>query len=125
MIIENNSINIVGDKAISIGENSLGKVLGNNIVNASQAIVVKDGSIVESLNNTLISNNLDYVVFPKKKFFNKALLKVNNTTFSQKYLFSEYSDISINIQNKILTNIIYSNKIKDRLYGNLYGKSSK
>lgn len=106
------------DKAISAGENSTFEVNDCFIKNNAIGIVSKDNSVVVSKNNQLINNQLDLAVFKKKKIYSYPTFKNKNTVINN-YLVEKKSKISG------LDDIIYSSNVEDKLYGNLYGRSSE
>lgn len=121
-----NDINIINakDKGLSGGEDS--KLIGNNIniYDTSLPLSCKDLSIM-TLNNVKINNSdVVFSVFQKKPEYGPASMTCENITFSnykKDYLVQKNNNLIIN--SKKITQ-----KVKDvesKLYGNLYGKSSK
>ncbi len=89
-IIQNNKFANIFDKAISIGEKS-STIIKNNFINKSSiGIAIKDGSQAEINNlNIKFSKISDVMVYNKKSFYNKSLVKINDSDKSLK----------VNIQN--------------------------
>ena len=114
----NSSFYRVQDKAISAGENSWFYVTSSKFLNNEIALVAKDGSLLISKENTLLNNRLDLVAFKKKKIFGPPSVEIINTTIKP-VLIEKKSNV------KGLSEIIYSSNVESKLYGNLYGKSSK
>lgn len=106
------------DKAISAGEKSKFEINDCLIRDNEIGIVSKDNSIVISKNNQLIKNQLDLAVFKKKKIYVHPTY-TNENTIINSYLIEKKSNISG------LENVIYSSNVEDKLYGNLYGRSTK
>lgn len=116
--IVKSNFTLAKDKAISAGENSRFEVNDCFIKNNAIGLVSKDNSVVISKNNQLINNKLDLAVFKKKKIYSYPTFKNINTVINN-YLVERKSIISG------LDDIIYSSNVEDKLYGNLYGRSSK
>jgi hypothetical protein len=108
----------VKDKAISAGEKSEVKVIKCEFINNEIALVVKDQSKLYSENNILINNRLDFTSFKKKKIFFQPSSNFINTNIKN-YLIEEGSKVLG------LKNIIFIDDVESKLYGNIYGKSSK
>ncbi len=78
--IENNYIEKSGDKCISIGEQSIGPVIYNNILNGCNiGIEVKDGSEVFASNNVIVNNSIGINGYRKKAIFPNGFIQVYNT----------------------------------------------
>ena len=116
--ISNSFFENIYDKAISSGEESSITISNSNIFNSEQAIVIKDGSFVESNTNILENNKLDLVVFQKKPFYSSSNYRNINTDI-KKYLIEPHNDIFG------LNNIETTENVKNLLYGNIYGKATK
>ena len=67
----------IKDKALSLGENSKGKISNIKIQDSKLGIAVKDGSELELLNFTSINNEYDIAVFNKKKEYGESRLYYN------------------------------------------------
>jgi hypothetical protein len=106
------------DKAVSAGEKSIVEISNCRLDNNEIAIVSKDQSIVVSKNNDLNNNRLDLAVFKKKKFYSRPTI-INHNTFFKNYLIEKKSNI------EGFENIIFSSNVEDKLYGNLYGRSTE
>lgn len=108
----------IKDKAISVGEKSEVKVYRCKFVDNEIALVVKDQSRLYSEDNILINNRLDFTSFKKKKIFFHPSSNFINTNIKN-YLIEDKSKVLG------LKNIIFINDVESKLYGNIYGKSSK
>ena len=100
-------INLVGDKGISVGENSNVEIKKLISKNSNIGVASKDGSITR-INNAFLENmNICFSAYNKKQEFNGGLLDINNyqcNNYSQKYDFDDQSIIKLN--KKIVKNII-------------------
>ena len=106
-----------GDKAISLGENSIFNGVNININNAFIAVANKDGS-KSKIDKIEISNSkFNFAVFNKKTEYNPPKLTIKNFNFpysDQDYLLSEksklfinQSDLKSNASNEYINKIIY------------------
>ena len=106
-----------GDKAISLGENSIFNGVNININNAFIALANKDGS-KSKIDKIEISNSkFNFAVFNKKTEYNPPKLTIKNFNFpysDQDYLLSEksklfinQSDLKSNASNEYINKIIY------------------
>lgn len=116
--ISNCDFKNIYDKAISAGEESFFEVDNINVSNSEIGIVSKDKSSINIKNSTFYKNNLDFASFIKKDFFGTSKANFSNTT-PKSYLIEHGSNIDG------LQDIIYSNKVEKKLYGNMYGRASK
>ena len=122
--IEDISMSNVGDKGISSGEKS--DLIANRIeINSSEiAICCKDKSTILISNANLNFNTIGITAFQKKPEFGFAKIIATNTQIS-----NTINPFLIETGSKLLMdgNEIKSNneKVKDLLYGVIYGKSSK
>jgi hypothetical protein len=119
--IHNSFFNNVQDKAISAGESSNVSINNSLITNSELGIVVKDGSNVNSLKNSLKNNKIDYAVFFKKDFYSPPYLKADSINSNTLSLFQKGAKINI----KKETKFEYLDDVETLLYGKIYGKSSK
>lgn len=119
ILVDNSYFDNVQDKAISAGEKSNFELKQNIISNSELAIVCKDGSVISSTRDSLVNNKLDIVAFIKKNEYDFPVINIHNTKFS-KYLVEK--DVRVNGVNIPLKRV---KKVKDKLYGKEYGKSSK
>ena len=116
--IENCNFISSQDKAVSAGENSEFVINNSFFENNEIAIVSKDNSSVISSDNILVNNTLDLAVFKKKKIYNHPSLSIINTNYKN-YLIEKKSII------RGIEDLEYTSNVEEKLYGNLYGKSSK
>jgi hypothetical protein len=119
--ISNSYFENVMDKAVSAGESSDLTLNSSVIKNSEMAIVVKDGSLLNSSNNILLKNKIDYSVFFKKDFYPSPTLIVDSINNLSENLFQK--GIFLITDQKI--DINYLDDVESLLYGRLYGKSSK
>jgi hypothetical protein len=122
--ISNVVLDNIGDKGLSSGENS--QMIANNIEisNSEIAICSKDLSTIIISDINLQNNKIGFTAFQKKPEFGPAVIKglgVKLKNITVPYLIESKSNCSINGE------IVRSSKdnVKDILYGNQYGKSSK
>ena len=118
IFIENCKFLSSQDKAVSAGEKSEIKILNSYFDKNEIAVVSKDDSHVFLINNSLINNNLDIAVYKKKKIYDHATLYIENTKI-QNYLIEKKSIIDG------FSDIVFTANVEEKLYGNLYGKSSE
>jgi hypothetical protein len=109
----------IEDKAISAGEESNFETTNNKIENSELGLVCKDGSTLISNNDTLINNNIDLVVFIKKKFFKQPIVHLKATNIETNLIEKRVIVTGMNIPKNV------AKRVKDKLYGNEFGKSSK
>ena len=121
IFINKNKFDNIEDKCISAGENSITRVSENKIYNSEIALVCKDGSQMESINNMFINNRLDIVAFKKKSFYKHPIIKIDTTAHSLNYLFQENSIIHTSDS---IQNLKFLKDVESLLYGNFYGKAS-
>ena len=95
---ENLLSNNTFDKGISVGENSDVKITNLKTFNTNIGLAVKDGSKANLKNVDFDKNNLDIVVFNKKKEFSKPSLIINGLSKidMKKILQSEGTKLVIN-----------------------------
>lgn len=122
--ISNITISEVQDKGISVGEDS--HITGRNIIinNSSLALTSKDLSTLK-LDGVQVDNcDVVFTVFQKKPEYGSASINCQNATY--KNYKEEYL---VQINNTLIVNSNERNiKVKDvesKLYGAIYGKSSK
>ena len=116
--IYNSYFEFVMDKIISAGENSDIVAEDNEFRNSEIAIVSKDGSRLNSLNNKFINNNLDIASFIKKRFYDYPEIVID--TFSSNNYLIELGSKVIGIDS-----IQFISDVESKLYGNLYGRASE
>ena len=109
----------IGDKLVSVGENSIVDI--NDIVGKDSFVgfASKDGSILKGNNVNFDNINIPFSSYIKKSEYDKAILKVNAARYQNyliPYLKDRYSIIEINNDNKKNINkevveIIYNKNI--------------
>jgi hypothetical protein len=119
ILIEKSRFVSIQDKAISAGEESVFELKHNIISNSELGIVCKDGSVISSSQDSLINNSLDLVAFIKKNEYGSPEVNIYKTEIS-KYLIEKGVKVT-GIEGPIKR----IKKVKNKLYGNEYGKSSK
>jgi len=120
--INDSEFNLIGDKCISIGEDSSVNLVNNFFQNSEISIVVKDGSIVESMNNKFLKNKLDYVFYIKKPYYGPPSIKKVIEADSTMMLIE--SNLKLDIQQMENFKISTKKNIESIMYGRLYGKKS-
>ena len=109
----------IEDKAISAGEESYFETSNNKIENSELGLVCKDGSTLISNKDFLLNNNIDLVVFMKKKFFKQPVVHLKETEIQSNLIEKKVIVTGLNIPKNV------AKRVKDKLYGNEFGKSSK
>jgi hypothetical protein len=109
----------IGDKLVSVGENSIIDI--NDIVGKDSFVgfASKDGSTLKGNNISFNNVNIPFSSYVKKSEYDKAILKVNDVRYQNyliPYLKDQYSLIEINNDtkknvNKEVVEIIYNKKI--------------
>ncbi|MGI9551855.1 MAG: hypothetical protein ACR2MT_11695 [Aurantibacter sp.] len=117
--ITNCTFSKVEDKVISAGEASVFDSSLNTILDSELGLVCKDGSILTSENDSLANNNIDLVMFVKKKFYKQPIVHLKGTEVSTNLIEKKVEVTGLNIPKNV------SKGVKDKLYGNEFGKSSK
>jgi len=79
--IENNTIDVCGDKGISVGERSNPKIMGNKISNCLIGIAVKDQSNALIENNEIKNNDEGVSLYKKKEEFGGAFATLVGNLF--------------------------------------------
>ena len=106
----------IKDKGISFGENANGIISNLNFKDSKLGIAVKDGSKLKLTNYEFKNNELDAVVFNKKKEYENASLFINDSNENNqfKYLIGFNNDIIKNeniltkkIENKVINEMLY------------------
>jgi hypothetical protein len=98
-LIRNVRLNEISDKALSVGESSVVKIEDVIIDNTTNAIVSKDGSVVEVKNAVLTNLERGLIAIKKKSGYGPAKLSATGTTLSSvaiPYLLEEGSTMRIN-----------------------------
>ena len=122
VLVNNSFFNKIGDKALSIGESSE-VILENSSVNNSElAVVVKDGSSLNSTNNLLVNNRVDFSVFFKKDFYPPPILEADFVNLKNLNLFQEGVVLRLNL---LPNEIKLIEDVESLLYGKTYGKASE
>lgn len=121
--IEEINIDNAGDKAISAGENSI--IRGTNITvkNCEIAVASKDLSAIFLDYLSLENNKLGFTAFQKKPEFGTAEIVINHSDIDKPdntHLIEHYSSLLLNGK-KVET----TDGVIEKMYGGLYGKSSK
>ncbi len=121
--LENIVIKRAGDKGLSAGENST--ITGKNIEVYQSAIAVasKDNSELNVSNLVLNDNELCFTAFQKKPEFGPATLKITDAVMKNNaldHLIENYSSLLLNGQQMPTVD-----RVKNQMYGVIYGKSSK
>ena len=102
ILIENTTLNIIDDKAISIGEKSDIKINNLYINNSKYGIANKDGSKLEGTNIKILnSKDYDILAFTKKPYYSMSKLLLDNVFYNQKKTLIETGH-SAKINNRIL-----------------------
>lgn len=109
--------NIIKDKGLSFGENSVGNIDNIDFQNSRLGIAVKDGSNLTIEGYTLKDNEYDIAVFNKKNEYEGAKLKLNNS--------NEKTDHNLSFllgnQNTILKdNLFLNNKIDNDIINKIF-----
>ena len=122
--VEGTEIINAGDKAISIGEKSVANVNNVSVLNSEIAINTKDLSTTNIKDMIVKNTNLVFTAFQKKEEFGPGKIMVKNlsvTDVETLYLIEENSSLVIDgkeINEKV-------KKVKERMYGNDYGRKSE
>ncbi len=119
VVITNCSFSNVEDKAISAGEASVFSSSGNKIQYSELGLVCKDGSLLTSKNDSLANNKIDLVMFVKKKFYKQPIVHLMGTEISTNLIEKKVEVTGLKIPKNI------SKNLKDKLYGNEFGKASQ
>lgn len=129
---KNISINGSGDKAISVGEKSTMILENLSISNSAIGIASKDLSVFRANNVNVNSTKLGFTAFQKKDEYGPGSIIIKNLNENNwsgdesvkklKFYLLEPSSV-ININGYSFKYNV--DKVKDFLYGNTYGKSSK
>ena len=115
----------IGDKSLSIGENSQVNINNLNIINSEIGVAVKDNSIAVLENINLSNTTLPVAVFVKKKEYGPAKLEIKNFNLNQSneiLLVDKFSELIIN--GKIIQGDLKGEEVEALLYGNVYGKKT-
>lgn len=117
------TIDSVGDKAISGGEQSNFYIDNITIRNAELAITSKDKSMVKINNSTIEDTRVAYTAFVKKPEYGHSGIEVTNTTLKNielDYLIEKGCYMLID---KLAVETV-DEKVEDYLYGAKFGKKS-
>ena len=110
----------IGDKVISVGENSKGKLQKLIVKNSNIGVAVKDSSYLELISMDSKKTNLDAVVFTKKEEFGPASLTIKKYEGGdydpKKFLIGKKNTLII--ENNVINGEIKNKKIKKNLYLN-------
>ena len=124
MVIENILMDNIGDKALSSGEMSDLTAKNIEIRGSEIAICAKDNSVINISNAFLHFNKIAITAFQKKPEFGPAQIIGSNveiTNAQNSFLIESKSKLILD-GNEIKSN---NERVKDLLYGVIYGKSSK
>ena len=114
----------VGDKLVSLGERSNGKI--KNVVGSDIGIgiAVKDSSNAAIDNVSFVKTPLHFTVFKKKPFFSISSLNIENfvSDSTPSSLISRSQKVTL-MGNDLKSNLT-DKKVRKMLYGNEYGKAS-
>ena len=108
--------NNIKDKGLSFGENSSGKITDINFQYSKLGVAVKDGSKLRLTRYLLKNNQYDVAVFNKKKEYDGAILKINNSVQKNElnyligtnnFIFKDELVLTKIIDNKIINQIFY------------------
>ncbi len=115
----------VGDKVISLGESSALRVNSVSAVKSQIGLVSKDSSKLY-VDNFIYSKVLvPIAAFIKKPEFGNPLIHINKISKLDNSRFLISSDSNVTVMNENLDSSLSSEKIKNMLYGNLYGIKTK
>ena len=124
VVLDSLYIDLIGDKGISVGENS--QLIGKNLfINESEiAITSKDLSVIDLYNVEISNSNVAFTAYQKKPEYGPAKILVSNYTKNEvERDFLIESKSSMILDGEIIPTI--NTKVEDMFYGNIYGKSSK
>ncbi len=113
-----------GDKGLSAGENSFMKVNDIIIKDVELAVASKDMSETEIDNITIENTKVAFTAYQKKPEFGPGFITVHGLKMSKvdkKYLIEDSSAVTVNgktVKSK-------EAKVKDKLYGAMYGMKTK
>ena len=122
--LDNVFVNRAEDKGLSAGENSTLTGSYIEIINSEIAVVSKDTSKVDISNVTINDSNVGFAVFRKKPEFDggsASVSKLKMKNVNQRYLLETGSTLILK-GDEMVPN---EESVKNLLYGNVYGKSSK
>ena len=122
--VEDVLIDGAGDKGISAGEGSQMIVKNIEIKNAEIAVSSKDNSKIDLQDSKISKSKVGFAVFQKKSEYGPGVAEVKNTEMKKievPYLVEKKSILLIDGKKKKSK----QKKVKEILYGNEYGKSSK
>ena len=90
-------INNTGDKAISVGENSLIKIKNIKISNSKIGIAAKDSSEVNVEKANISDCGMyDYAVYKKKSYFSNSIMNVENSISCNTPISQKQNKLTIN-----------------------------
>ena len=79
VLLDNVKIFYAGDKALSVGEESIVNINNSYIKKNHFGIVAKDKSLVEGNNITITKNNIGVATYIKKNEYGPAEIKLTNS----------------------------------------------
>ena len=117
--LKNIKFSYIGDKIVSVGENSIANIEDVVGKNSFVGLVSKDGSILTGENIYFDNVNIPFASYIKKNEYDKGTLKVNDVSYQNflvPYLKDQHSFVEINNDTKIKVNkeiltIIYNRNI--------------
>ena len=99
VLVENNFINLSGDKGISIGEGTIVKIINNKFVRNNLAVAVKDNSDAKIFDSQFLNNKKEIHAYKKNwQYGSGGFVSVENSYF-------EDDSININSNNKSVINL--------------------
>ena len=113
-----------GDKAISIGENSMATMKEVGIADSEIGVNTKDLSITEIDGLNIKNTRLAFTAFQKKEEYGAGKIVADNVIsfeVDEMYLIEENSSMTLNGK-EIMTKV---RAVKDKMYGNDYGRKSE
>ena len=109
--------NVIKDKGLSFGENSVGNINNIDFQNSRLGIAVKDGSNLTIEGYTLKDNEYDIAVFNKKNEYEGAKLELTNSNKKNKHNLNYL----LGNQNTFLKdNIFLDNKIDNDIINKIF-----
>lgn len=116
--------NSIGDKAISLGEGSKLSIKNVLVKNSEIGIVGKDASSLDVDSYRFNNVSLPLAAFIKKPEFDAPTLIINKVkpTLNENYLVGK--EVKLYVNGKNLTSNLTSQQVKEKLYGNQYGKKT-
>ena len=113
VLLDNVKIFYAGDKALSVGEESIININNSYIQKNHFGIVAKDKSLIEGNNITITNNSIGVATYIKKNEYGPAEIKLTNSKLEKNdiNIFNQMLS-KININNKVIDNINCKNELK-------------